>query len=69
MSFQTKGFTLMLQVAQSQRKEDQHLVPAAQFNVGKAYYQGACIMYMCVHCIKKCCIVNEKWYIRHGVLR
>lgn len=35
-----RGFTLMLQVAQSQRKEDQHLVPAAQFNIGKAYYQG-----------------------------
>ena len=30
----------MLQVAQSKDKEDQNVVPPAQFNVGKAYYQG-----------------------------
>ena len=39
-SKQQRGFALMLQIAQSREREDHNIIPAAQFNVGKAYYQG-----------------------------
>ncbi len=30
----------MLQVAESKGREEQHLVPAAEFNIGRAFHQG-----------------------------
>ena len=39
-SFQEKGFKLMLELAKDTSKEGRHLVRAAQYNVGRAYFQG-----------------------------
>ena len=36
----SKGFTLMLQLAKSTQPTDKHLIPAAQFNLGRALFQG-----------------------------
>lgn len=36
----SKGFSYMLEVAQSQKKRDSHVIPSAQYNVGRAYFQG-----------------------------
>ena len=36
---QAQGFKYMLQVAQSQKKKDSNIVPSAQYNVGRAYFQ------------------------------
>lgn len=35
-----KGFALMLQLAKSTQPDDRHLIPAAQFNLGRAFFQG-----------------------------
>lgn len=37
---QAKGFSYMLDVAQSKRKKDSNIVPSAQYNVGRAYFMG-----------------------------
>jgi TPR repeat protein len=38
--FQERGFKLMMELATDTSKEGRHLVRAAQFNVGRAYFQG-----------------------------
>lgn len=38
--FQKLGFELMYKVATSTTLQAKHLVHSAQFNVGRAYYQG-----------------------------
>ena len=35
---QAKGFSYMLDVAQSKRKKDANIVASAQYNVGRAYF-------------------------------
>ena len=35
---QAKGFSYMLDVAQSRKKKDSNIVPSAQYNVGRAYF-------------------------------
>ena len=35
---QAKGFSYMLDVAQSKKKKDSNIVPSAQYNVGRAYF-------------------------------
>ncbi len=36
---QAKGFSYMYLVAQCERKKDLNIVPSAQYNVGRAYFQ------------------------------
>ena len=37
---QKQGFQLMMQVAQSKDPRERHLVASAQFNIGRAFFQG-----------------------------
>ena len=37
---QQKGFDLMTEVASNTTKKGRHLVRAAQYNLGRAYFQG-----------------------------
>lgn len=36
----SKGFDLMMEVAESSKRVDAHLVPSAQYNIGRAFFQG-----------------------------
>lgn len=38
--YQDKGFQLLKEVAESTNPDAAHLIPFAQYNVGRAYYEG-----------------------------
>ena len=40
ISFKKRGFDLMMEVATNTQKKGRHLVRAAQYNIGRAYFQG-----------------------------
>ena len=39
-SGQSKGFHFMMEVVENARHGDAHLVPSAQYNIGRAFFQG-----------------------------
>jgi len=65
--FQVEGFSYMLQVAQSQKKKDSNVVPSAQYNVGRAYYQ-VCLtpMQSSVYPLHVYCCLNNVYNANHS---
>lgn len=47
---QAKGFSYMLDVAQSKRKKDTNIVASAQYNVGRAYFMVRIVELQSIAC-------------------
>ena len=52
---QEKGFNFLKEIAQSTSPEAAHLIPFAQYNVGRAYYEG--------FGIKQSDLEAERWFL------